>query len=192
VPLVLSETETDCPSFKLVHFSDSTGKYLELWTIWRAEADGHVAIGLSAGTWCPRPIGILFSKRNIWTFLVLVVLISAKDDPALQLSRRSLFPGREEPAQFQFCIRRPKKELNLGDTDKPFEWEPSELSLCNLVEYMAQETRKTQNHHIHFLERMLEDIFWGWERYLVVVRNDIRAVCALPPNPSARASTDVM
>lgn len=174
-----------------VSCAEVSGKYLELWSIWRADVTSFTREkGLSPGVWRPRPIGIFFRKcqvanQSMWVFVVLIAPISAEKDPLLRSKSKashfksllaflsSLF-GKKQPEnekEFQFCYR---DWLNPdGDVDP---WCPKEATVDNLINYIKKAIEKGPGSD-YFPNKIVLDVFWSWEKYLVAVRNDIRAVC---------------
>ena len=121
----------------------------------------HFDKALSQENWRPRPIGIFFSKTSYgWVFLVLIAPMSATD-----------LPKQENPIQFEICLRNLPEDI---DSNTRFTWSPTISSLNDAFREIGRRADK-EGHKC--LKIVLLDIYWGWERYLAVVRNDIRAVC---------------
>lgn len=150
------------------------GKYVELWTIWKAHVPDDQTVGpvgmergLSTGKWVPRPVGILFRKqqyKEAWIFLVLVAPISYKDDPDIKGSEGYKFYYREG-----------------AHRSKKYEWQQTSETLGGIPKYVATaHENAVENSAAHigdgFLYEILRDVLWGWERYIAAIRNDIRAV----------------
>ncbi len=155
---------------KLVNISyksvlTNLGKFLELSTVWTATkeeiAPSHDK-SLAQRVWRTRQIGIFFTKVGAsWVFLALLAPLSATYDYK---------EWKEE--EFRFCVRD-----NFGD--QPYEWFADDMPVQDLIKkHIARNLEK----HPDFLTRILIDVFWGWERYIAQIRNDIRGVRASPNN----------
>jgi hypothetical protein len=94
--------------------------------------------------------------KESWVFLVLVAPLSGYDHET----------SVEE--EFNFCYRDPKA-LPEG----PYSWVASEAPIRDICDYIAQGLQEKGS---VFLERILLDVLWGWERYMAQVRNDISGV----------------
>ena len=134
---------------------------MELWTVWTAlpsQPPSDMDKTLSQRIWRTRQIGVLFAKvRDQWIFLVLIAPLSVSNE--YEISTED---------EFNFCFRDPKT-LERG----PYAWVASEAPVRDIINYVA---RGFQKEGPNFLAHVLIDVFWGWERYLAQVRNDIRGV----------------
>ena len=139
------------------------GKFLELWTIWTASSHNPGKVSgsdksLAQRSWRNRQIGVFFAKVDgKWIFLVLVAPLSVTYDH-----------GVAPEDEFNFCYRNP------GTSQKgPYVWVASEAPIRDMIDFV---TRELQNNGPSFLAHVLIDVYWGWERFLAQVRNDIRGV----------------
>lgn len=131
------------------------GKYLELSTIWTKQGPPIDRL-LSQKMWRTRQIGFLFSKQgNSWIFLVLVAPLSMG-----------------EKDEYKFCYRDPF----VSGAETPYSWIPSDIFLRDLIIKIKTGLRGPKGHR--YLNRILRDILWGWERYFAQVRGDITGVWA--------------
>jgi hypothetical protein len=173
--------------------TEALGKYLELWSIWRADVTLFTRDkGLSPGVWRTRPIGIFFRKceaanQKMWVFIVLIAPISAEKDPLLRsglttshfkslIEFVSCLFGKKKPErekEFQFCYRDWLNSVQVKDVDP---WCPEEATVENLINHISKVIEKGPTSD-YFPNKIILDVFWCWEKYLAVVRNDIRAVC---------------
>lgn len=137
------------------------GKFLELSTVWtttnlKEEMAPSRDKTLAQSVWRTRQIGIFFAKINAsWVFLVLVAPMSATYDSK---------DWKEE--EFSFCVRN-----NVRDQSD--EWVADDLPIQNLIRNIAMNFEKSPT----YLAHVLIDMYWGWERYIAQIRNDIRGVC---------------
>jgi hypothetical protein len=179
-----------CPFPNLRSIINMSGKYLELWTIWKVHiSEDKIGRGLSSGKWIPRPVGILFcqpkpkqpnppnmqnaeAQNRPWIFLILIAPVSNRDDPDIE--------GTEG---YKFHYRKG------AHRDEKFAWTEGESTAGGIPNYVND----AQSHAVKtsqevcgnesppktsedFLYEIIRDVLWGWERYVAAVRNDIRAV----------------
>lgn len=131
-----------------------------MWTIWTASQPLAAGVdkSLSQRIWRTRQIGILFAKVNdSWVFLVLIAPLSLADD--YEVSSED---------EFNFCYRDPKQLKQA-----PYAWHASDAPVRDIIDYLA---RGLQEKGQQWVAHILIDIYWGWERYLAQVKNDIRGV----------------
>jgi hypothetical protein len=108
-------------------------------------------------TWHRRRIGVLYSKQGAtWIYIVLIP------------------PGDDE---LKFCYR-----IILDET----ETEPNchcssglkfyKGGLADIPDLINHFTTKLKDRGPHFLEEILQDVFWGWEEFLTHVRSQTMLV----------------
>lgn len=131
------------------------GKYLELWTIW-SRMGSPIDPSVSQRVWRTRQIGFLFSKRNnFWVVFVLIAPLSVNQ--------------KEE--QFKFCYR----DSFLSGSKSPYSFVQSDLPLRDMIAKIKVRLREPELGH-RYLKRVLWDVLWGWERYLAQVKADVTGV----------------
>jgi hypothetical protein len=159
LPEVIKEESTSC-ILPVCKFNLFIGKFLELWTVWTAlpPTEGAVDKTLSQRIWRTRQIGVLFAKVDgMWIYLVLMAPLSVTYDYEVTTED-----------EFNFCYRDPK-----AYKEKPYAWVASEAPIRDIISFI---TNGLQKKGPRFMTHLMIDVFWGWERYLAQVRNDIRGV----------------
>lgn len=130
------------------------GKYIELSSVWTAAKPTSTGKAKDR-IWRTRHIGVWFSKReDNWIFLVLIAPLSTEGDT-----------DEFKEDDFKFCV---------NDSDK---WRADEKSLSCLIDWFGKELAEDKGSKRQLvLSKFLDDLFWGWERYLAHVSNDIQGV----------------
>jgi hypothetical protein len=128
------------------------GQYLQIWTIW-TKLDNGIDETLSKRIWRTRDIGLLFSKQE--TFSILLVLIAPLSTD-----------GSEN---FNLCYRN-RTGFKPGS---PYSWIPAEVPLRDMINNVQA---GLQNEGPKYSREFFMDVLWGWERYLAQVRADITGV----------------
>jgi hypothetical protein len=168
--------------------------FLELMTLWeRAEkpSDGKapardspvetIAMKLlgwkhqknfrSLPPWKRRQIGVLFSKKTSWIFLVFI-------EPVLT--------DVDDKNELKFCCRRiirkhdlgGKKANAVGGDGKPILFEPSKHQEDNAVQFIANGLKggpptNSVDKKYSFVQQIVVDVLSGWEDFVTYVLSEI-------------------
>lgn len=114
---------------------------------------------LSPRIWRTREIGILFRQDRTttrWTFLILIGPLAGPSEKIEDL--------KEE--HFKFCYR---KRKNGPCTS----WTSAE---GNIHDFKNNIMGNLNIFGTAFLSCLLQDVYWGWQRFLSQAKNDIRRV----------------
>jgi hypothetical protein len=114
----------------------------------------------TTSTWHRRRIGVLYSKQGpTWIYIVLIP------------------PGDDE---LKFCYRiirdKTEEEPNCHCSSGLKFYQGGLAGIPDLINHF---TEKLKDHGPHFLEEILQDVFWGWEEFLTHVRSQTMLVYPL-------------
>ena len=144
---------------------------------WRAVLQEQVDHGLSSGVWSSRSVGIFYknveygtAKITLPTFIVLIASLATKD---------------------VWLLGPYKMPYRAGATctlPEEFNWRSRENGLLNLPRYVNEVISRFPPpapgaaDPAQFIHALLCDIVFGWERCIMGVKNDVRAVRSLRDN----------